>query len=133
MPVAIMKMNMNRIGISSVKTTMTPTAAIALMMAAGVHPEAQGKPDFSGKWVMADPSPAAGDAGAGAGRGGGRAGGRGAGFQPGFGPEITLNHTKDGIYEGEADLSMGGEWQAKVSVEQEGHPGEAVYDFVVMQ
>ena len=49
------------------------------------------------------------------------------------GPEITLNHTKDGIYEGEADLSMGGEWQAKVSVEQEGHPGEAVYDFVVMQ
>lgn len=49
------------------------------------------------------------------------------------GPEIALKHTSNGVYEGEADLSMGGDWQAKVSVEQEGHPGEAVYDFVVMQ
>ena len=49
------------------------------------------------------------------------------------GANIELKHTKDGIYEGEADLSMGGDWQAKVSVDQEGHPGEAVYDFVVMQ
>lgn len=49
------------------------------------------------------------------------------------GPEITLKHTSNGVYEGEADLSMGGDWQAKVSVEQEGHPGEATYDFVVMQ
>ncbi len=49
------------------------------------------------------------------------------------GPEVELKHTKDGIYEGEAEFSMGGDWQAKVSVEQEGHPGEAVYDFVVMQ
>ncbi len=49
------------------------------------------------------------------------------------GPEVELKHTKDGIYAGEADLSMGGDWQAKVSVEQEDHPGEAVYDFVVAQ
>lgn len=49
------------------------------------------------------------------------------------GPEITLKHTADGVYQGEADLSMGGDWQAKVSVEQEGHTGEAIYDFVVMQ
>lgn len=49
------------------------------------------------------------------------------------GPEIALKHMSNGVYEGEADLSMGGDWQAKVSVEQEGHPGEAVYDFVVMQ
>jgi hypothetical protein len=49
------------------------------------------------------------------------------------GPEVVLKHTKDGVYEGEADLSMGGDWRAKVSVDQEGHTGEAVYDFVVMQ
>ena len=49
------------------------------------------------------------------------------------GPEITLKHASNGMYEGEADLSMGGDWQAKVTVDQEGHPGEAVYNFVVMQ
>ncbi|MGI8923327.1 MAG: FixH family protein [Fimbriimonadales bacterium] len=49
------------------------------------------------------------------------------------GPEVELQHAKDGIYEGALDLSMGGDWQAKVSMEQEGHPGEAIYDFVVSQ
>ena len=49
------------------------------------------------------------------------------------GPDVTLKHTKGGSYEGEAELSMGGNWEAKVSVEQEGHPGEATYRFVVMQ
>ena len=63
-------------------------AAIALISAVSVNPGAQSKPDFSGRWVMVDPPPAAGNAGAG--RGAGRGGGRGAGFQPGFGPEITV-------------------------------------------
>ena len=63
-------------------------AAIAMILAVGVNPSAQAKPDFSGKWVAVDPLPVAGDAGAG--RGGGRGGGRGAGFQPGFGPEFTV-------------------------------------------
>lgn len=49
------------------------------------------------------------------------------------GPDVELKATKDGMYEGEAELSMGGDWQGKVTVEQEGHPGEAVYGFVVMQ
>lgn len=49
------------------------------------------------------------------------------------GPEVMLKHTSNGMYQGEADLSMGGDWQAKVTVDQEGHPGEAVYNFVVMQ
>lgn len=64
--------------------------AIALILFAGVNPSAQAKPDFSGKWVMADaPAPAAA-ADAGTSRGGGRGGGRGVGFQPGFGPEFTV-------------------------------------------
>jgi hypothetical protein len=62
-------------------------AAIALILAAGVNLGAQGKPDFSGKWVAVDPPPAAGNAGAAR---GGRGSGRGAGFQPGFGPEFTV-------------------------------------------
>jgi hypothetical protein len=49
------------------------------------------------------------------------------------GSEVELKHTSGGVYEGEADLSMGGDWRAKVSVGQEGHSGEADYDFVVMQ
>jgi hypothetical protein len=61
-------------------------AAMAMIMAVGVNPGAQAKPDFSGKWVAADPLPAAEPAG---GRGGGR-GGRGGGFQPGFGAEFTV-------------------------------------------
>jgi hypothetical protein len=55
-----------------------------MILAVAVNPGAQGKPDFSGKWVMVDPPPAAGNAAA------GRGGGRGAGFQPGFGPEFTV-------------------------------------------
>jgi hypothetical protein len=61
-------------------------AAIAVMLAVGVNPGAQGKPDFSGKWVAVDPLPAPANP---AGRGG-RGGGRGAGFQPGFGAEFTV-------------------------------------------
>ena len=63
-------------------------ATIAMILAVGVNPGAQAKPDFSGKWVAVDPLPAAESAGAG--RGGSRGGGRGAGFQPGFGPEFTV-------------------------------------------
>ena len=47
--------------------------------------------------------------------------------------DVILKPTKDGIYEGEVELSMGGDWRAIVNVDQEGHHGEAVYDFVVMQ
>ena len=64
-------------------------AAIAMILAVGVNPCAQAKPDFSGKWVAVDPLPEAGNAGA-TGRGGARGAGRGAGFQPGFGPEFTV-------------------------------------------
>lgn len=49
------------------------------------------------------------------------------------GPTRELTHKGGGVYVGEVELSMGGEWQAKVSVDQEGHTGEAVYDFVAMQ
>jgi len=59
-----------------------------MILAVGVNPCAQAKPDFSGKWVAVDPLPAAGTADAA--RGGGRGGGSGAGFQPGFGPEFTV-------------------------------------------
>jgi hypothetical protein len=65
-------------------------AAIALAVAVGASPTAQSKPDFSGKWVMVDPVPAAGNPGAPGGGGGGQGAGRGAGFQPGFGPQITI-------------------------------------------
>jgi hypothetical protein len=70
-------------------------AAIAVILAVGVNPDAQGKPDFSGKWVMVDPPPAAGNAPTG--RGGGRGGGRGAGFQPGFGPEFTAKQDTNSL------------------------------------
>ena len=61
-------------------------AAIAIFLAVGVGAYAQDKPDFSGKWVVVDPAPAAQSAAA-DGRGS-RGGGRG--FQPGFGPEFTV-------------------------------------------
>jgi len=70
-------------------------AAAALVVAA-VGLGAQAKPDFSGKWVMDPPAPAADG-------GGGRAGGRGAGgggaagFQPGFGPEFTVRQDANTI------------------------------------
>lgn len=63
-------------------------AAIAMILAVGVNLDAQAKPDFSGKWVVVDPPPAA--ANADAARSGGRGGGRGGGFQPGFGSEFTV-------------------------------------------
>ena len=59
-------------------------AAMAMILAVGVSPGAQGKPDFSGRWVAVDPPPVSGNTA------GGRGGGRGAGFQPGFGPEFTI-------------------------------------------
>jgi len=59
------------------------TAAVILSFAAGAH--AQGKADFSGKWVMDPASAPAPPAGAPAG-GGGRGGGRGG---AGFGAEFT--------------------------------------------
>jgi hypothetical protein len=57
-------------------------SAAAMILVVSVYLGAQGKPDFSGKWVAVDPVPAAGDAATGR-------GGRGAGFQQGFGPEFT--------------------------------------------
>jgi hypothetical protein len=62
--------------------------AAALIAAAGIGLGAQGRPDFSGKWVM-DPPPAAAGDGGGA-RGGGRGAGGATGFQPGFGPTFTV-------------------------------------------
>jgi hypothetical protein len=59
--------------------------ATAMIVAAGVNPGAQAKPDFAGTWVI-DPAPAAAAGNTAAGRGGGG----GAGFQPGFGPEFTM-------------------------------------------
>ena len=64
--------------------------AAVLMFCAAVSMSAQGKPDFSGKWVMdpaSAPAPPAG-APAGGGGGGGRGGGRGGGG--GFGQEFTV-------------------------------------------
>lgn len=49
------------------------------------------------------------------------------------GMEVVLKHVDGGKYEGEADLSMGGDWQAKIIAEQEGHTGEGAYSFVVNQ
>lgn len=49
------------------------------------------------------------------------------------GPDVRLTHTADGVYEGDVELPMGGEWLAKVMVDEEGHTGTASYDFVVMK
>lgn len=49
------------------------------------------------------------------------------------GPTITLKHEEQGVYSARADLSMGGNWRALVKVEEEGHTGEATFDFTVMQ
>jgi hypothetical protein len=62
--------------------TLTTAAVFILAFAVGVYAQAQ--PDFSGKWVLDAPPPAA-DAGGG---GGGRGGGRGGGGNP-FGQEFT--------------------------------------------
>jgi hypothetical protein len=62
--------------------TLNTAAVFVLAFAVGVYAQAQ--PDFSGKWVLDAPPPAA-DAGGG---GGGRGGGRGGGGNP-FGQEFT--------------------------------------------
>ena len=50
------------------------------------------------------------------------------------GPTVELKHVTGGTYEGEAELSMGGEWLAKLTITgQEGHSGEAAYKVVAMQ
>ena len=59
--------------------------AVAMVLVAALSVTAQGRPDFSGKWVM-DPASAPAPAGGG---GGGRGGGRGGGGGLGFGQEFT--------------------------------------------
>ena len=50
------------------------------------------------------------------------------------GPTVELKHVSGGTYEGEAELSMGGEWLAKLTITgQEGHSGEAAYKLAAMQ
>jgi hypothetical protein len=58
---------------------------LAMTLALGFTAGAADKPDFSGKWVSAEPQPAPADtAGGGSGGGGRRA------PQPGFGPEFSV-------------------------------------------
>jgi nitrogen fixation protein FixH len=50
------------------------------------------------------------------------------------GPTIPLQHRSNGIYEGDADLSMGGEWQARLTIQgPDGQTGLASYQFVALQ
>lgn len=49
------------------------------------------------------------------------------------GPEGDMKHVGAGVYTAELDLPMEGEMQAKISVDQEGHTGEAMFDFVAKQ
>lgn len=49
------------------------------------------------------------------------------------GPEPDMKETSPGLYEAEVELGMAGAWRAKVAVDQQGHPGEAVYDFDVKE
>lgn len=49
------------------------------------------------------------------------------------GPEVSLEPTGDDTYAGMANLSMGGEWQADVSVSAGGESGTAVYQFSASQ
>jgi hypothetical protein len=46
------------------------------------------------------------------------------------GPETELKSVGAGVYSGELELGMAGDIQATVSVDQEGHIGEAKFDFV---
>lgn len=48
------------------------------------------------------------------------------------GPEVTLKPAGD-HYEGTANLSMGGDWQAKTTVSAGGETGTAIYDFNASQ
>ena len=66
------------------KMTSRFFAVLAMTLAIGFTAGAADKPDFSGKWVFAEPQPApAENAGGGPGGGGRRA-------QPGFGPEFIV-------------------------------------------
>lgn len=47
------------------------------------------------------------------------------------GPGTTLKASEPGIYVGELDLPMAGEYTAKVTLELPGHPGVAEYRFTV--
>lgn len=49
------------------------------------------------------------------------------------GPNITLEHKGGGRYEGPVSLSMGGVWQAVVTVTDDGGTGTATYSFTAMQ
>lgn len=49
------------------------------------------------------------------------------------GPEAELKHVGAGVYSGEVDLQMEGDTQAKITVDQEGHPGEATFDFATQK
>jgi hypothetical protein len=49
------------------------------------------------------------------------------------GPEVTLNHTDGGSYEGTANLSMAGDWEAKTTVTVGGESGTAVHTFSAAQ
>ncbi len=48
-------------------------------------------------------------------------------------PEVVLKAAGGGLYQGDADLGMVGEYQAKVSVAQAGRTGEAVFAFSVAE
>lgn len=49
------------------------------------------------------------------------------------GPSATLAHTKNGVYAGTANLSMGGAYSAQVNVSASGASGNAVYGFRAIQ
>lgn len=49
------------------------------------------------------------------------------------GPEASLQHMDGGSYEGTANLSMGGDWEAKTSVAGGGDTGTAVHRFTASQ
>ncbi len=46
------------------------------------------------------------------------------------GPSGVLKHTKDGVFEGELDLPMAGEFTIKLDIEQDGHTGAATFGFI---
>jgi hypothetical protein len=46
------------------------------------------------------------------------------------GPEAEMKHVGAGVYTAEIELAMAGETQARITVDQEGHLGEATFDFV---
>lgn len=48
-----------------------------------------------------------------------------------YGSDVVLAHTETGRYEGTANLSMAGDWQANVTVTAGEAEGKTVYDFRV--